>query len=63
MQAGGKHFYEEDLFPVKMLDGSTKLYCTDCVTDPKIKITFMTFVMNHLSMHMKIGIPSFCDKM
>lgn len=58
----GKHFYEEDLFPVKMLDGSTKLYCTDCVTDPKNKITFCDVCYESFEYAHEDCIPSFCDK-
>lgn len=29
----GKVFWEEEMFPVKMIDGSTDFYCTDCIVD------------------------------
>ena len=29
----GKEYWEEEMFPVKMLDGSTGWVCTDCCTD------------------------------
>jgi hypothetical protein len=33
----GELEYEEDMFPVKTLDGTTKLYCMDCLTEKDVE--------------------------
>ena len=58
-----KHFYEEDLIPTKMLDGSTMLFCYDCVVDPKYNISFCDSCYQAFEYDPSFGyIPSFCEK-
>lgn len=57
----GKHFYEEDLTPVKMLDGTIKFLCTDCILDDN-KISFCHSCYEAFEYEDEDNIPSFCEK-
>ena len=59
----GKHYYNEDLMPVEMLDGKHEMFCYECVVDPKYNISFCEHCYNPFEYDPTLGfIPSFCEK-
>ena len=58
----GKHFYTEDLIPTKMVNGTTALYCYDCVVDPKYNISFCDSCYEAFEYDTEGWVPSFCEK-
>lgn len=58
----GKMYYEEELTPVQMLDGTKKMFCSDCVLDENNNFEFCECCYECFEFADKDNIPAFCEE-